>query len=116
MMVAAVSAGPAAATASGLGSSPTPGRPVFQKAGIVLPHGSPGEADSVYARAPFVLRDDDGTYKMWYSGYDGSVNRMLYASSPDGIRWTKHGVILDEGVPPHNTNSVARQSVLKNKS
>ena len=116
MMVAAVSAGPAAATASGLGSSPTPEKTVFQKAGIVLPHGSPGEADSVYARAPFVLRDDDGTYKMWYSGYDGSVNRMLYASSPDGIRWTKHGVILDVGVPPYNWNSVGGQSVLKIQS
>src|SRR5438552_469222 len=116
LMVAAVSAGPAAATASGLGSSPTPDKTVFQKAGIVLPHGSPGEADSVYARAPFVLRDDDGTYKMWYSGYDGSVNRMLYASSPDGIRWTKHGVILDVGVPPYNWNSVGGQSVLKIQS
>src|SRR5437660_8472750 len=116
MMVAAVSAGPAAATASGLGSSPTPEKTVFQKAGVVLPHGSPGEADSVYARAPFVLRDDDGTYKMWYSGYDGSVNRMLYASSPDGIRWTKHGVILDVGVPPYNWNSVGGQSVLKIQS
>src|SRR5207247_677962 len=116
MMVAAVLAGPAAATASGLGSSPTPEKTVFQKAGIVLPHGAPGEADSVYARAPFVLRDDDGTYKMWYSGYDGSVNRMLYASSPDGIRWTKHGVILDVGVPPYNWNSVGGQSVLKIQS
>ncbi|TLZ46627.1 MAG: hypothetical protein E6K19_00675, partial [Methanobacteriota archaeon] len=86
---------------------------VFGKAGVVVPNGPPGTADSVYARTPFVLREADGTYKMWYSGLDGYRNRMLYATSVDGISWTKHGVIMDVLVPPYYWDSVAGQSVLK---
>ena len=43
----------------------------------------------------------DGTFfRMWYAGYDSSwVARIGYASSPDGITWTKLGSnpILDVG-------------------
>jgi len=104
------------ATASAPSVPPTPTRTVFERVGVVLPNGSPGEADSVHARAPFVLRDDDATYKMWYMGYDGYRFRMLYATSPDGIHWLKHGVIMDVGVPPDNWDSVGGQSVLKIQS
>src|SRR5207247_1108518 len=104
------------ATASAPSVPPTPTRTVFERVGVVLPNGSPGEADSVHARAPFVLRDDDATYKMWYMGYDGYRFRMLYATSPDGIHWLKHGVIMDVGVPPYNWDSVGGQSVLKIQS
>ncbi len=36
---------------------------------------------------------------MWYSGYDGTFNRIGYATSPDGIAWIKHegNPILDIG-------------------
>jgi len=43
---------------------------------------------------------DSGQYKMWYSGYDSSgVGRIGYATSPDGINWTKYGSnpVLDVG-------------------
>ncbi len=86
---------------------------VFGKAGVVLPNGSPGEADSVSARGPFVLRESDGTYKMWYSGLDGYRNRMLYATSDDGIHWAKHGVMIDVLTPPYYWDSVSVASVLK---
>ncbi|HLQ42135.1 MAG TPA: hypothetical protein VK189_04710 [Thermoplasmata archaeon] len=86
---------------------------VWGNAGVVLPTGPPGAADSLYARYPFVLRESDGTYKMWYSGQDGYRNRMLYATSADGIVWTKHGVIIDVLTPPYYWDSVAGQSVLK---
>jgi predicted GH43/DUF377 family glycosyl hydrolase len=36
---------------------------------------------------------EDGIWKMWYTGYDGTKEglRMLgYATSPDGIKWTRH--------------------------
>jgi sucrose-6-phosphate hydrolase SacC (GH32 family) len=36
---------------------------------------------------------EDGVYKLWYTGYDGTADglRMLgYATSPDGITWTRH--------------------------
>lgn len=79
---------------------------------MVLDVGLSG-ADSVYARMPFVLKEPDGSYKMWYSGYDGARNRMLYATSADGIHWTKRGVILDVLTPPYYFDSVGGQSVLK---
>jgi predicted GH43/DUF377 family glycosyl hydrolase len=35
---------------------------------------------------------DSGQYKLWYTGFDSSgVGRIGYATSPDGISWTKHG-------------------------
>ena len=80
---------------------------------IAIDHGGLGEADSVYARSPFVLKDTGGSYKMWYSGYDGYRNRMLYATSPDGVHWTKHGVIMDVLTPPYSFDSVGGQSVIK---
>lgn len=83
---------------------------------VVLDVGPPGSADSVFARSPFVLKDTDGSYKMWYYGYDGSRNRMMYATSPDGVHWTKHGVVIDVLTPPYYFDSVGGQSVLKTGS
>ncbi len=83
---------------------------------IAIDVGPPGAADSIYARTPFVLKDTDGSYKMWYTGYDGARNRMLYATSPDGVHWTKHGVIMDVLTPPFYFDSVGRMSVIKNGS
>ena len=39
----------------------------------------------------------NGTYWMWYNGFDGSAYRVFAATSPDGAHWTKHGVVLDVG-------------------
>lgn len=80
---------------------------------MVLDVGSAGSADSLYARSPFVLRDTDGSYKMWYSGQDGNRNRMMYATSPDGFSWTKIGVIVDVLTPPYYFDSVGGASVIK---
>lgn len=32
---------------------------------------------------------DGSTYKMWYGGYDGAKYRIYYATSSDGLTWTK---------------------------
>jgi hypothetical protein len=34
---------------------------------------------------------------MWYVGWDGKFRRIHYAISPDGVRWTKKGVVMDVG-------------------
>lgn len=41
----------------------------------------------------------DGLYHMWYSGWDGITLRLGYASSPDGIEWTRYdnNPVLDLG-------------------
>ncbi|HNR41758.1 MAG TPA: hypothetical protein PKL65_05970 [Bacteroidales bacterium] len=47
----------------------------------------------------FIL-NENGTYKLWYTGYNGpdTVTKYLgYATSPDGINWTRY-----EGNPVYN--------------
>jgi len=44
---------------------------------------------------------DSGQYKIWYTGFNSSgVGRIGYATSPNGINWTKYGgnPVLDVGV------------------
>ncbi|MGD8777546.1 MAG: hypothetical protein PVH88_01135 [Ignavibacteria bacterium] len=54
----------------------------------VLNYGDSGEWDD-YIASPSVIYDGT-SYEMWYSGYDGSNYRIGYASSQDGINWTKY--------------------------
>ncbi|MBN2366946.1 MAG: T9SS type A sorting domain-containing protein [Calditrichaeota bacterium] len=58
----------------------------------VLEVGTSGQWDARFVTAPAVLHDEAG-YHMWYAGSaEGTVNDMKigYASSPDGIHWTKY--------------------------
>jgi hypothetical protein len=66
------------------------------KHGVVVPLGASGSTDDVSAYSPTVIKDN-GTYKMWYSGNDGSNGRIHYATSTDGINWDKHGVVVPLG-------------------
>ena len=54
----------------------------------VLNVGPEGSWDEKAVVEPFVIVDGD-TYKMWYGGFDGTNYRIGYATSPDGINWTK---------------------------
>ena len=64
----------------------------------VLPQGPPGTWDDELAGTPCVLFDGT-TYQMWYCGYGGgTLFRIGYATSSDGIIWTKHpDPVLDVG-------------------
>jgi predicted GH43/DUF377 family glycosyl hydrolase len=79
----------------------------------VLARGAPGEWDAVDTLNPSVVRHGE-TYFNLYSGYDGSVWRTGLATSPDGIEWTKQGVVLEpdratwEGAAIAANGSVAR--------
>jgi predicted GH43/DUF377 family glycosyl hydrolase len=55
----------------------------------VLDLGTGGSWDDVIVDMPKVLKKA-GTYHMWYRGYDGAYSRIGYASSSDGISWTKY--------------------------
>jgi len=80
------------------------GSQAWTKAGVVLDRGLPGEPDSHELNAPSVIYDG-GEYKMWYAGTTGSMTgSILYATSPDGVSWTKHGTVLAPGSPPENVN------------
>ena len=53
--------------------------------------GEPGKWDARIRERGWILRDG-GVWKLWYTGYDGTRDglRMLgYATSPDGIKWTR---------------------------
>nr|MDO8134773.1 hypothetical protein [Candidatus Njordarchaeum guaymaensis] len=64
----------------------------------VLSPGPLGVWDDENVADPCVIRDAS-TYKMWYSGFDGGSWRIGYATSSDGITWTKHpgNPVLDLG-------------------
>jgi uncharacterized repeat protein (TIGR01451 family) len=57
----------------------------------VLQSGAAGawDGDGVYVDSVLY---EDGVFKMWYTGrpVGGGVNRIGYATSPDGTAWTKH--------------------------
>lgn len=43
---------------------------------------------------PRIVEREDSTYVMTYTAYDGTVARLLIATSPDLVHWTKHGTVL----------------------
>ncbi|MBI3409702.1 MAG: glycosylase [Planctomycetes bacterium] len=63
----------------------------FQKE-PVFAAGPKGAWDAKIRERGWIMRED-GQYKLWYTGYDGSNDglRMLgYATSDDGIAWKRH--------------------------
>ncbi len=69
----------------------------WNKQGVVLDPGAPGQPDSDTVWAPAV-EYSSGTYRMWYTGRSTpSLNVILLATSPDGLVWTKRGVVLSPG-------------------
>ncbi len=58
----------------------------------VLKAGNPGSWDEVLREKVWVMQEN-GLYKMWYTGYvasSTSVTKIGYATSTDGIKWTKY--------------------------
>jgi len=68
--------------------------------GVVLDVGVPGTWDDEIVGFASVIFESD-TFRMWYSGNDGSKWRIGYATSLDGINWTKNEMnpVLDAGPP-----------------
>jgi predicted GH43/DUF377 family glycosyl hydrolase len=84
----------------------------WTKQGPVMYRGSPGELDDAAIFQPRVIRDGD-FYKMWYGGNDGSVDRVFFAYSEDGINWTKYGMVM-EGTPgQQDQNGAIHNTIIK---
>ncbi|UCD13690.1 MAG: hypothetical protein JSW60_09055, partial [Thermoplasmatales archaeon] len=84
----------------------------WTKEGVVLVKGNPGDYDSLLVKLPVVIKDN-GIYKMWYTGDDGSAERILYANSTDGINWSKQGLVMN-GTPGWSDQSdVACNTIIK---
>ncbi len=82
---------------------------------VLAPSGTPGAYDEVRVAGPSVL-NDGGNYKMWFSARDANaVWTIGYATSPDGIVWTKVGKVLDKGlVGTWDSEMVREPSVILN--
>lgn len=64
--------------------------------GPALPSGAEGGPDAARQWRPWVLEEEDGTLRMWYSGHDGGTWRILQAVDDDGV-WRRAGVAIDAG-------------------
>ena len=66
----------------------------------VLDLGPPGSMDDQEVIHPCVIYED-GLYRMWYNGHDGTTQRILYAFSIDGVEWTRFTdhAMLEPGPP-----------------
>ncbi len=72
----------------------------FMEGDLVDPDEQAGIFDSIFATGACVIREGNA-YKAWYTGWNGQIEhvgggiskkvnfRIGYATSPDGIRWTK---------------------------
>jgi len=69
---------------------PTTTDPPFQFSDPVLPLGSPGSWEAIWAWSPSVLTTPSG-YEMWYEGINMPTGNgaVGYATSKDGINWIK---------------------------
>ncbi|MDF1694982.1 MAG: glycoside hydrolase family 130 protein [Saprospiraceae bacterium] len=45
---------------------------------------------------PRIIEDENHTYFMTYTAYDGRTARLSLASSKDLLHWTKHGLVLND--------------------
>ena len=64
--------------------SPRPGDPIFTAEG-------PGHWDVKIRERGWILRSGD-SYQLWFTGYDGtreSIKQLGYATSHDGLHWTR---------------------------
>ena len=91
---------------------------LWTKYGRVLDVGAGGKFDDEHVSSPFVIWDSDTKeFKMWYQGYDGAKWTIGYATSPDGITWTRQNngnAVLDvDGAGAWDESHVLNPCVLK---
>jgi predicted GH43/DUF377 family glycosyl hydrolase len=65
--------------------------------GTALTPGRSGEPDAARMSRPWVLEDNGGGWRMWYSGHDGTTGRILTAVQRPGAEWMRQGVAIDAG-------------------
>ena len=74
----------------------------------------PGTWDAGSVEVSWVIREN-GQYKMWYAGLNNNIRQIGYATSPDGITWTKNAnPVLSAGSAAWEAGGVFWCSVLSN--
>lgn len=58
----------------------------------LVPQGGAGAFDETKTGCRYIIKMGAGDYRMWYEGVDASnASQVGYATSPDGLIWTKYG-------------------------
>lgn len=79
--------------------------------GVVLRHGDgPGRCD-VYGAREAIVFEHEGTYYLNYDGAGDTGWLVSLATSPDGVNWAKHGIVLDLGPPGSDDSGTASYGV-----
>jgi len=89
----------------------------WAREGLMLDRGAAGAWDDAWVAAPSVVFDGQ-TWHLWYAGGDGESTRVGYATSADGLSWSRHtdsgGVsvpVLAGGIGPFAEDDVSHPSV-----
>jgi hypothetical protein len=81
----------------GRATAPAPSGPYTRGPSPVLDVGTASEFDATSVKDPVVVRAGAGDYRMLYTGVETleekRIERVGYATSTDGISWTKRGVV-----------------------
>jgi len=78
---------------------------------LVINLGAEGSLDTVGVRAPKALKIA-GTFHMWYTGYDGSNQRIIHCTSADGITFAGHQVAINIGAQGPSDADAARDAAV----
>jgi predicted GH43/DUF377 family glycosyl hydrolase len=83
----------------GRATASAPSGPYTRAASAVLSVGAGTEFDGTSVKDPVVIKAGANDYRMLYTGvetlFGTKIERVGYATSSDGIAWTKQGVVLD---------------------
>ncbi len=73
-----------------------PGTVSWIRQGVVLDLGAGGDFDDKNIESPCIIKQADDSYIIWYRGqtWADKAGRIMRATSPDGVNWTKTGVVM----------------------
>jgi outer membrane protein assembly factor BamB len=74
-----------------------------------------GEYDWPQAFSPCVIKTTQN-YEMYYSGYNAidTTSRVLHATSPDGLSWTRTGIVFEPTLSDEGTNVFYPSVIIEN--
>ena len=88
--------------------------PYTRGASPVLDVGTASEFDAVSVKDPVVVKAGAGDYRMLYTGVEtlegNTIERVGYATSTDGISWTKRGVVLNPSLAAYASDESGVES------
>jgi hypothetical protein len=80
----------------------------------VLAHSTFSSKDWRGLNHPAVVREPDGTYTLFYVGHGAdAIDRVMRATSRDGLKWRRTGTVLDLSKSEYDRTSIMALAVLR---